>query len=106
MYSPKLVEVHFWLAIAGTLIYVFAMWNSGILQGLMWRTYNPSGTLTYSFVDTLVAMRPYYIARAVGGLLFLLGTMVGAWNIWLTIRRPAASVHSDELAPVTLQAAE
>jgi cytochrome c oxidase cbb3-type subunit 1 len=106
MHSPALVEVHFWLAMVGTVIYVVAMWNSGILQGLMWRTYNPSGTLTYSFVDTLVAMRPYYIARAVGGLLFLLGTMVGAWNIWLTIRRPAASVHSDELAPVTLQAAE
>ena len=73
MYSPRLVEVHFWLALAGTVIYVFAMWNSGIIQGLMWRTYNESGTLAYSFVDTLVAMHPYYIARAIGGLLFLIG---------------------------------
>src|SRR3954463_35782 len=45
MYSAKLVEAHFWLALAGTIVYVFAMWNSGILQGLMWRTYTPEGTL-------------------------------------------------------------
>ena len=76
MYSARLVEVHFWLALAGTVIYVFAMWNSGIIQGLMWRTYNESGTLAYSFVDSLVAMHPYYIARAIGGLLFLIGALV------------------------------
>lgn len=67
MYSATLVEVHFWLALAGTLIYVFAMWNSGIIQGLMWRTYSEDNNLTYSFVDSLVAMYPYYIARAFGG---------------------------------------
>jgi cytochrome c oxidase cbb3-type subunit 1 len=68
------------------------MWNSGIIQGLMWRTYNESGTLAYSFVDSLIAMHPYYIARAIGGLLFLLGGIVGAYNIWMTargVRRPA-----------------
>ncbi len=86
MYSPALVEVHFWLAVAGAVVYVFAMWNSGIIQGLMWRTYNDSGTLAYSFIDSLVAMHPYYIARAVGGLLFLAGTAVGAYNIWMTVR--------------------
>src|SRR5882672_6501203 len=86
MYSGRLVEVHFWLAFAGTVIYVFAMWNSGIIQGLMWRTYNESGTLAYSFVDTMVAMRPYYIARAIGGLLFLIGALVACYNIWMTIR--------------------
>jgi cytochrome c oxidase cbb3-type subunit 1 len=71
MYSPRLVEVHFWLALSGTIIYVFAMWNSGIIQGLMWRTYNEGGTLQYSFLESLVAMHPYYIARTVGGLFFL-----------------------------------
>jgi len=86
MYSPKLVEVHFWFALAGTIIYVFAMWNSGIIQGLMWRTYNDSGTLAYSFIDSLVKMHPYYIARAVGGLFFLIGAVVGAYNIAMTIR--------------------
>ncbi|MBN9037694.1 MAG: cytochrome-c oxidase, cbb3-type subunit I [Rhizobiales bacterium] len=86
MYSPKLVEVHFWLALAGTIVYVFAMWNSGIIQGLMWRTYNDGGTLAYSFIDSLVAMHPYYIARAFGGLLFLAGAIVGSINVWMTIR--------------------
>ena len=108
MYSAKLVEAHFWLAIAGTLIYVFAMWNSGIIQGLMWRTYTDSGVLAYSFVDTLVAMRPYYIARAIGGSLFLLGALVGCYNIWMTIKRPAAEVapSGDEPLPASFQPAE
>lgn len=86
MYSSKLVEVHFWLALSGTVIYVFAMWNSGIIQGLMWRTYNESGTLAYSFIDSVSAMHPYYIARAFGGLLFLLGAAVGLYNVLMTIR--------------------
>ena len=86
MYSNTLVEVHFWCAVIGTLIYVFAMWNSGIIQGLMWRTYNESGTLTYSFIESLVAMHPYYIARTIGGLFFLIGAVVGTYNIFMTIR--------------------
>jgi len=89
MHSPALVEWHFWLAMAGTLIYVFAMWNSGIIQGLMWRTYSDSGTLSYSFLETVEAMHPYYIARAVGGLLFLTGAVIGCYNIWMTIRAPS-----------------
>ncbi|HWM82222.1 MAG TPA: cytochrome-c oxidase, cbb3-type subunit I [Pseudolabrys sp.] len=103
MYSARLVEAHFWLSLAGTLIYVFAMWNSGIIQGLMWRTYNESGTLAYSFIDSLVAMHPYYIARAVGGLLFLIGAVVGFYNIWMTIRtapRTAGEPVSEERDPI------
>jgi cytochrome c oxidase cbb3-type subunit 1 len=97
MYSAKLVEAHFWLAVAGTVVYVFAMWNSGIIQGLMWRTYNESGTLAYSFVDSSVAMHPYYIARAVGGLIFAIGALVGSYNIWMTIRK--APEATEEKAP-------
>ena len=86
MYSSLLVEAHFWLALGGTLVYVFAMWNSGIIQGLMWRTYNDSGTLAYSFTETVTAMHPYYIARAIGGIMFLIGALIGSYNIWMTIR--------------------
>jgi len=86
MYSPALVEVHFWLALAGTLVYIFAMWNSGVIQGLMWRTYTEEGTLAYSFIDSLVAMYPYYIARTLGGLLFFVGAIIGSYNIWMTVR--------------------
>ena len=108
MYSRKLVEWHFWLAMAGTLIYVFAMWNSGIIQGLMWRTYNDGGTLAYSFVDSLVAMHPYYIARAVGGFLFFLGPVIGLYNILMTIRlsRETAGTGIAEMPVVALKAGE
>ncbi|RYF40356.1 MAG: hypothetical protein EOO38_22030 [Cytophagaceae bacterium] len=109
LYSAKLVEVHFWLALSGTVIYVFSMWNSGIIQGLMWRTYNESGGLTYSFTDTVVAMHPYYIARAFGGLLFLLGALVALYNVVMTIRSPVLSpvdVGTDLPAPPVLQAGE
>ena len=109
IYSQKLVEVHFWLALAGTVIYVFAMWNSGVIQGLMWRTYTESGSLSYSFIDSLVAMHPYYIARAFGGLLFLLGALVATYNVVMTIRMPADApdeIGRDIPAQPVLQAGE
>ncbi|MGE0279154.1 MAG: cytochrome-c oxidase, cbb3-type subunit I [Rhizobiaceae bacterium] len=106
IWSPKLVEVHFWLALSGTIIYVFAMWNSGIIQGLMWRTYNESGTLQYSFLESLVAMHPYYIARTVGGFFFLLGAIVCSYNVWMTIRasRLEAARHDDSDMPIAAPA--
>jgi cytochrome c oxidase cbb3-type subunit 1 len=106
MYSPRLVEAHFWLALIGTLIYVFAMWNSGIIQGLMWRTYAESGTLAYSFIDSLVAMHPYYIARTVGGLFFLAGASVGAFNVFMTIRMAHRSIAQDSAGDVPVVAVQ
>lgn len=100
MYSSMLVEAHFWLALAGTLIYIFAMWNSGIIQGLMWRTYTEQNTLTYSFLDSLVAMYPYYIARTFGGLLFLIGAIIGSYNIWMTARGAPVSRAEQDLPVV------
>jgi cytochrome c oxidase cbb3-type subunit 1 len=107
MYSAKLVEVHFWLALAGTVTYVLAMWNGGILQGLMWRTYNEGGTLSYSFIESMEAMHAYYIVRAFGGLLFLIGGCVGFYNVLMTVRQPR-DVTADEQPPVPygLQPAE
>jgi cytochrome c oxidase cbb3-type subunit 1 len=97
MYSPVLIEWHFWLALSGTLIYVFAMWNSGIIQGLMWRTYTEEDTLAYSFIDSLKAMWPYYVARAFGGLLFLIGAIIGFYNILMTIRSPDTVESRDDV---------
>ena len=102
MYSNKLVEAHFWLALIGTIIYVFALWNSGIIQGLMWRTYNDNGTLAYSFIESVEAMRPYYIARGIGGFLFVLGGVIGLFNIWKTIRMPAEIEANAEDVPLDL----
>jgi len=84
-YSLRLEAWHFWLALSGTLIYVGAMWNSGITQSLMWQTYDENGAFTYSFIDTVDAMRPYYTARAIGGFLYLAGACIGAYNIYMTV---------------------
>ncbi len=85
LYSLKLVEVHFWSATIGIVLYISAMWVAGIMQGLMWRAINDDGTLTYSFVETVQVMHPYYVIRTVGGLFFLVGTLIMAYNLWKTI---------------------
>ncbi|MEY1663054.1 cytochrome-c oxidase, cbb3-type subunit I [Isoalcanivorax beigongshangi] len=86
MYSTSWINVHFWLATIGTVLYIAAMWVSGIMQGLMWRAVNQDGTLMYNFVQELAERQPFYIVRLVGGALFLLGMVLMAANVYLTIR--------------------
>ena len=86
IHSVKLIEVHFWVSTIGIVLYIVAMWVAGIMQGLMWRAVNDDGTLTYSFIESVEAMHPFYILRFVGGLLFLLGTAVMAYNLWMTVK--------------------
>ncbi len=86
LYSMKLVSVHFWIATVGIVLYVVAMWVSGILQGLMWRSYDELGFLQFSFVETVQAMHPFYVIRATGGALFLIGALIMVYNLWRTIR--------------------
>ncbi len=86
LYSMALVSLHFWISTVGIVLYITAMWVSGILQGLMWRAYDSLGFLEYSFVETVEAMHPFYVIRALGGVLFLLGGLIMAYNIWRTIR--------------------
>ena len=86
LYSQRLVEWHFWISTLGILLYITSMWVSGILQGLMWRAYNAQGFLEYSFVETVEAMHPFYVIRATGGLLFVLGALIMVYNVWRTIR--------------------
>ena len=85
MYSNKLVETHFWMATIGIVLYIASMWIAGIMQGLMWRAVNDDGTLTYSFVQSLEAMYPFYTVRLLGGVLYLAGMFVMAWNVWKTL---------------------
>ncbi|MBT3430430.1 MAG: cytochrome-c oxidase, cbb3-type subunit I [Proteobacteria bacterium] len=85
MYSKRLIETHFWVATIGIVLYIAAMWISGVMQGLMWRAVNPDGTLTYSFVETVQAMHPYYVIRLLGGMLYLTGMLLMAYNIIRTI---------------------
>jgi cytochrome c oxidase cbb3-type subunit 1 len=85
LYSMRMVNWHFWLATAGIVVYAAVLWVAGIMQGLMWREYNDQGFLVYSFAEVVAAMHPYYVARTVGGALYLLGTLIMAYNIWMTI---------------------
>jgi cytochrome c oxidase cbb3-type subunit 1 len=86
LYSLKLVEVHFWIATLGIVLYITAMWVSGIMQGLMWRSYDDLGFLQYAFIETVEAMHPFYVIRAFGGVLFLAGALVMVYNLWRTAR--------------------
>jgi cytochrome c oxidase cbb3-type subunit 1 len=86
LFSNALVEWHFWLSTIGIVLYITSMWVAGIMQGLMWRAYNEFGFLEYSFVESVEAMNPYYIIRALGGTLFLLGAIIMAYNLWRTAR--------------------
>ncbi len=94
IYSKKLIETHFWVATIGIVLYITSMWISGIMQGLMWRAINNDGTLTYSFVESVQAMHPFYIVRAGGGFLFLMGMLIMAYNITKTIAQGKAAVAS------------
>ncbi len=85
MHSIKAIDIHFWTSTIGVVMYITSMWIAGVMQGLMWRAFNDDGTLTYSFIESLVATKPYYAVRLMGGLLFLSGMFFMAWNTWKTL---------------------
>ncbi len=86
MFSSKLINTHFWMSTIGVLIYIVAMWISGVTQGLMWRAVNPDGSLTYTFAESVAAMHPYYVMRLIGGLIFFGGMLVMAYNTIMTAK--------------------
>jgi cytochrome c oxidase cbb3-type subunit 1 len=86
MLSTRLMEAHFWVATVGIVLYVTSMWIAGVMQGLMWRALNADGTLTYTFVESLKATYPYYAIRLLGGVLFLSGMFIMAYNVMRTVR--------------------
>ena len=102
MWSIRLIEVHFWTATIGIVLYIASMWIAGVMQGLMWRAVNADGTLTYSFVESVKATFPYYVIRMLGGLLYLSGMLMMAYNTYKTVvdskpadtRIPAVGAHA------------
>lgn len=91
MSSMALVETHFWVATIGIVLYVASMWIAGVMQGLMWGAINDDGTLTYSFVESLLRMQPFYLIRFLGGTMFLIGMLIMAYNVYKTIKGSEAS---------------
>ncbi|WP_082938207.1 cytochrome-c oxidase, cbb3-type subunit I [Mitsuaria sp. 7] len=86
MYSKRAIELHFWIATLGIVLYIAAMWIAGVMQGLMWRAVNPDGTLTWTFAEGVKATYPFYVVRLLGGLLYLGGMCLMAWNVVMTVR--------------------
>jgi len=101
MYSTRLITTHFWIATIGVVLYIAAMWIAGVMQGLMWRAFNPDGTLTYSFAEAVKAMYPYYGIRLLGGVMFLGGMLIMAYNVWKTM----AGAKAADRVPVVPAAA-
>ena len=103
LYSLRMVSYHFWICTIGIVLYITSMWISGIMQGLMWRSYDSLGFLQYSFIETVEAMHPFYAIRAFGGILFLLGSLIMVYNLWMTtkgrVRDEAAYVEVPGAAP-------
>jgi cytochrome c oxidase cbb3-type subunit 1 len=96
MYSQRGMELHFWLHMVGTLLYVGSMWVAGVTEGVMWRATEPDGSLTYAFIDSLIAIKPMYWIRWLGGVSILSGMCVMAWNLW----HSAADARAHLIKPI------
>ncbi len=84
IYSKKLVDAQFWIQTTGIVLYFTSMWIAGITQGMMWRATDQYGNLTYSFIDTVKVLHPYYTLRGIGGLFYLIGVFIWGYNIYKT----------------------
>ena len=91
MFSAALVEMHFWIATIGVVLYIAAMWIAGVMQGLMWRAVNADGTLTYSFIESVERTYPFYYVRLLGGALFLVGMFIMMYNVMKTAGQGSAA---------------
>jgi cytochrome c oxidase cbb3-type subunit 1 len=92
LFSTRLANVHFWLALAGTMLYILSMWGAGVSQGILWLSLDELGELTYSFTDIMAATRPYYLLRLVGGIVFLTGAVLMTYNLVRTLAGRATIV--------------
>jgi cytochrome c oxidase cbb3-type subunit 1 len=93
LYSKSLMATQFWIQTLGIVLYFTSMWIGGITQGMMWRAHDEFGNLAYSFIDTVTVLHPYYTIRAVGGLLYLVGFLMFAYNIYKTMSARPVEEH-------------
>ena len=101
MHSVRAMNLHFWVATIGVVLYITAMWIAGVMQGLMWRAVGDDGTLTYTFVESVKATYPFYAIRLLGGLLYLAGMLIMAWNVYKTA---VAAKPAEALIPAPVHA--
>ena len=93
VYSIPLANLQFWLILVGQLIWSISLWVAGVLQAGMWNAMNSDGSLTYTFMETMVEMYPYWWARAFGGIIYLVGLIIFIYNIYMTVKsgKPTAA---------------
>ncbi|MGL6038326.1 MAG: cytochrome-c oxidase, cbb3-type subunit I [Soonwooa sp.] len=88
LWSTKMANWHFWLGTFGIIFYAVPLYISGFTQGLMWKQFNPDGTLVYkNWLDTVTAILPYYKMRFVGGLFYIAGTILMIINLVKTAKQ-------------------
>jgi cytochrome c oxidase cbb3-type subunit 1 len=108
LYSVRAAAWHYWIATLGIVFYISSMWVAGIEEGLMWRAYDAQGFLQYSFIESVLAVHPFYVIRMLGGVMFLAGALLMAWNLWMTVRSPGtaprrAPNYGADLKPVAAE---
>jgi cytochrome c oxidase cbb3-type subunit I/II len=96
LYSKKLATNHFWLGTIGIVIYAVPMYWAGFEQAMMWKQFTPEGQLKFQFLDTVTNIVPMYIARSIGGTLYLSGALMMAYNLYKTMLK--GSFIADEAA--------
>ncbi|MCD6068995.1 MAG: cytochrome c oxidase subunit CcoN [Bacteroidetes bacterium] len=99
LYSKKLANAHFWIGTLGIVLYVVPLYFSGIMQSLMWKEFTPEGQLKWQFMDTVTKMIPFYLARAIGGTLYLIGAVMMVYNLVKTTRKGSFLANEDAEAP-------
>ena len=101
LYSVKLANWHFWVALLGMMFYAVPMYWSGVTQGLMWKQFTPEGFLQYpNFLETVLQLFPMYRMRAIGGTLYIVGAFVMAYNLWKTAKAGSFEEESEVVVPV------
>ena len=87
LHSQKLANAHFWIGTLGIIFYALPMYWAGFTQSLMWKQFNPDGTLVYSnFLETVTQIIPMYALRAFSGVLYLAGVFIMVYNLVKTAK--------------------
>jgi cytochrome c oxidase cbb3-type subunit 1 len=102
LYSVRLASWHYWIATMGIVLYIVSMWVAGIMEGLMWRAYDKFGFLQYSFVESVVAVHPFFVIRMLGGVLFLIGGLIMVYNLIRTVTSPSTELPRHGVAASAL----
>lgn len=104
IFSKRLANIHFWIATLGILLYAIPIYWAGFTQGLMWQDFNPDGTLVNKdFLETVTQLRPYYMLRSLGGLLYVIGAILMSYNLFVTMRKGSFLANEDAQAPALVK---